>query len=251
MKIYLGLFGLYRTFEKTYKNLFSNLIDNNPNCSFDIHINTETNTKYTKSTKKYYTENELNILFQKYYKSHLKKINYSTPKKGTRASGHMYSRVKFLINEQYNNDNEKYDLYFFMRIDCIFLKKLDLYNYANKLDKNMVKMICSAHRRSESFDHDRDWDMGIVSKNIDNIYKRVSNDFNILKPNPDNNELKKMAKIIKCNNIFTKYNLPLPYEIEKQYKSGWEWYRNLADYSFNKLIAPLWYEDEFFLRILR
>ena len=46
MKIYLGLFGCYRTFEKTYKNLFSNLIHNNPMCSFDIHINTETIPKY-------------------------------------------------------------------------------------------------------------------------------------------------------------------------------------------------------------
>ena len=41
MKVFLGLFGCYRTFEKTSKNLFTNLIDNNPDCNFDIYINTE------------------------------------------------------------------------------------------------------------------------------------------------------------------------------------------------------------------
>ena len=63
MKIYLGLFGCYRTFEKTYKNLFNNLIHNNPKCSFDIYINTETIPKYVHKKwgneyhkKKYYTE---------------------------------------------------------------------------------------------------------------------------------------------------------------------------------------------------
>lgn len=248
MKIYLGLFGCYRTFEKTYENLFSNLIHNNPTCSFDIHINTETIPKYVhkkwgNETKKYYTEDELNILFQKHYKSHLKKITYYTHEKGFP----FYERIKRLISE--HNDNEKYDLYFFMRIDCIFLKKLDLYNYANKLDKNMVKLICSDIVFRKRFDHDRDWDMGIVSKNIDNIYKFVIQDFNKL--TPDNNELKKLAKVIKCNNIFTIYDLPLPSEIEKRYKSDWHYNANCIVYSFNKLIAPLWYEDEFFLCILR
>ena len=59
-----------------------------------------------------------------------------------------------------------------------------------------------------------------------------------------------MAKVIKCNNIFTFYDLPLPSEIEKQYKSGWRYSNNCIIYSFNKLVAPLWYEDEF-LCILR
>ena len=253
MKIYLGLFGCYRTFEKTYKNLFSNLIDNNPKCSFDIYINTETNPKYIHEKwnkeevqKKYdiYTQDELNILFQKCYKSHLKKITYYTFEKGFP----FYSRIKILINEHYDSE-KKYDLYFFMRIDCIFLKKLDLYNYANKLDENMVKVICNNAVYPGRFDHNRDWDMGIVSKNIDNIHKFVLQEFDIL--TPDNNELKEMAKVIKCNNIFTIYNLPLPLEIEKQYKSDWHYHINRVFYSFNKLIAPLWYEDEFFLCVLR
>ena len=91
--------------------------------------------------------------------------------------------------------------------------------------------------------------MGIVSKNIDNIFKFVSQDFEKL--TPDNNELKNIAKIIKCNNIFTKYDLPLPLEIEKQYKSQWHYFINCMIYSFNKLISPLSYEDKFFLCILR
>ena len=250
MKIYLGLFGCYRTFEKTYKNLFNNLIDNNPQCHFDIYINTETIPKYVHEKwgdetkkKKYYTEDELNILFKKYYKNNLKKITYYTHEKGSP----WYSRIKFLIND--HNDNEKYDLYFFMRIDCIFLKKLDLYSYANKLDKNMIKQICRDVVIRGRLEHDRDWDMGLVSKNIDNINKLVSYDFKVL--TPDDNELKKMAKEIKCNNILTIYDLPLPSEIEKKYKSGWHYKYNCHIYSFNILIDPLWYEDEFFLSILR
>jgi len=265
MKVYLGLVGCYRTFEKTSENLFSDLIYNNPTCTFDIHINTETIPKYVHKkwgdensdvfcknwrTEKYYTEDELNILFKKHYKSHLKKITYYTHEKGSP----FYERIKTLINE--HNDNEKYDLYFFMRIDCILSKKLDLYNYANKLDKNMVKLICRGDNvqwagggKDERFDHNRDWDMGIISKNIDNIHKFVTYNYNTL--TPDNNELKKMAKVIKCNNIFTKYDLPLPSKIEKQYKSSWMYMHNCDIYSFNKQIAPLWYEDEFFLCILR
>ena len=105
MKVYLGLVGCYRTFEKTYENLFSHLIYNNPKCSFDIHINTESIPKYvhekwSNETKKYYTEDELNILFQKHYKSHLKKITYYTFEKGNP----IYSRIKFLINQHYDND---------------------------------------------------------------------------------------------------------------------------------------------------
>ena len=248
MKIYLGLFGCYRTFEKTYKNLFDNLIDNNPKCSFDIHINTETIPKYVhekwgNETKKYYTEDKLNILFQKHYKSHLKKITYYTLEKGFP----FYVRIKNLIKDIENR--EKYDLYFFMRIDCIFLKKIDLYNYINKLDKNMVKLICRDITYPGRFDHNRDWDMGVVSKNIDNINKFVSQDFNKL--SPDDYELKKMAKVIKCNNIYTIYDLPLSSEIEKKYKNYWHYSVNCMIYSFNKLIAPLWYEDEFFLCIIR
>ena len=185
-------------------------------------------------------------MFQKCYKSNLKKITYYTLDGKTFP---FYTRIKHLINEHNDNNNEKYDLYFFMRIDCIFLKKLDLYNYANKLDKNIAKLICRDVVFPKRFDHDRDWDMGIVSKNIDNIHKFVLQDFDKL--TPDNNELKKMAKVIKCNNIFTIYDLPLPSEIEKQYKSNWHYSINCNFYSFNKLIAPLWYEDEFFLCILR
>ena len=64
-----------------------------------------------------------------------------------------------------------------MRIDCIFLEKLDLYNYANKLDKNMVKLIC--RQFFQKICHDRDWDM-YLSKNIDNINKFVLQDFDKL-----------------------------------------------------------------------
>jgi len=254
MKVYLGLFGNYRTFEKTFENLFSHLIDNNPHCSFDIYINTENKSIYQHKKWKNttypnyanYTEDELNTLFQKCYKSNLKKITYYTIDGKTFP---FYARIKHLINEHNDNNNEKYDLYFFMRIDCIFLKKLDLYNYANKLEKNMIKLICGNICDPNRESHDRDWDWGIVSKNIDNIYKFVLQDFDIL--TPDDRELQKMAKVTKCNNLFTRYDLPLPSEIEKKYKSEWHYRINCMIYSFNKLVGPLWYEDDFFLSIVR
>lgn len=251
MKIYLGLVGCYRTFEKTYKNLFSHLIDNNPKCNFDIYINTETKPKYVHKKwgnrhlkKKYLTEEKLTLSFHKYYKSHLKKITYYTHEKGYP----IFERMKILINEHHANET-KYDLYIFMRIDCIFVKKLDIYHYVNQLDTNIVKLICRDQIVPKRFDHNRDWDMGILSKNIHNIQKFICNDFNNL--TPDDKELKQMSKIIKCKNVFSMYELPLPLEIEKQYKSNWHYDINCRIYSFNKLIAPLWYEDTFFLRILR
>ena len=255
LKVYIGLIGNYRTFEQTYKSLFINLIDANPSCNFDIYINTEVEegiindkwkrknhikTKYNK-----YTKEDLDLLFKKNYKSNLKQITYLTIKRRTPWR----PRIKKLINDYKNTNNNSYDLFFFMRIDCVFLNKLNILNYANKLDNNIVKMICRDIIVPDRFDHDRDWDMGVVSKNIDNIYKFVSYDYQFL--TTDDSELEKLLKKIKCNGIFTKYNLPLPRDVEIKYKNGWHYRNNCATYSFNKLIGPLWYEDEFFLSILR
>lgn len=195
-----------------------------------------------------YSNEELNLLFKKYYKQHLKKITYFTLTNSDIEVAPFHKRIKLLINE-YKNNNEKYDLYIFIRIDCAFLKKLNLYNYSYKLDSNMVKFICHDIVRPNRLDHNRDWDMGIISKNIENINKYVLQDFKKL--TPDDYELKKMAKIIKCNNIFTKYNLPLSSEIEKIYKKSWQYLHNCEIYSFNKLISPLWYENDFYLSIIR
>ena len=187
-------------------------------------------------------------MFKKHYKSHLKNITYKSLHYGYSGSA-FYGRNKLLIDEYRNNNNEKYDLYLFMRIDCIFLKKINIHDYVNTLDENMVKLICRDEIFPNRFDHNRDFDMGIVSKNIDNIYKWITYDFKHLIP--QDIELKENAKKINCINIFTLYDLPLPKKEEQKYKSSWQYLVNCRAYSFDKLIAPLRYEDNFVLSILR
>ena len=186
----------------------------------------------------------MDTLFKKCYKSNLKNITYKTLEKGHP----FFTRVKYLINEK-NQNKEKYDLYFFMRIDCIFSKKINISNLTNKLNDNIVKLICSNNVFKKRLDHNRDWDFGIYSKNIDNILKYMTSNYDKILPN--NYELKIMSKTIKCINIFSRYKLPLPKKIERKYKNNWHYNFNSNIYSFNKNVAPLWFEDNFFLTILR
>ena len=253
MRIYLGLVGCYRTFENCSKNLFTNLIDHNSQYIFDIYINTEydqiyEHDKWAGETKKYYkyTQNDLENLFQKNYKTEFKVATYYTHDNEESRLSPVNARVKRLLNER---NNIEYDLYIFMRMDCIFSVQLDLHNYINKLDKDMVKLICRDVECPERYDHNRDWDMGILSKNADNIYKWASRDYT--QQSPDDRELKENLKQVKCNSVLTRHNLPLPVGIEKKYKSDWRYRFNCNVYSFNKQISPLWFEDEFFLSIFR
>lgn len=252
MKVYLCLFGCYRTFQTTSLTLFTHLINNNTNCTFDIYINTEycniyNNEKWgNKINSCKYNKEELNNYFKKCYGSYLKNITYFTITKKYDNGSPYVQRIRNSINELDTDNN--YDLYLFMRIDCVLSKKINVHEYTNKLNNNIVKYICRDVQRGECArkDHDRDWDMGIVSKNIDNIRKLMNGDFHHLPP-PNDNELKLMMNLINCNNDL---NHGIVSNIE-EYKNGW-WYKyNCNVYSFNKNVAPLWYEDDFYLSIIR
>ena len=255
MRVYLCLFGCYRTFKKTRSALFTNLINNNTNCIFDIYVNTEYNNVYTHEKwdndhfKQYNCSKEkLDYYFKDIYGSNLKNVTYFTIANQYDNGGPMIQRIRNSISTLETENN--YDLYLFMRIDCILSKKLNLYEYTHKLNNDIVKYICRDVCRGKCSrkDHERDWDMGVVSQNIDNIRKLVNreSDFNHL-PSPNDEELRLMMKSIKCNNDFSQGIV----ENMDEYKKGW-WYGHMLNtYSFNKTIAPLWYEDDFFLSIIR
>lgn len=249
MTIYLGLYGCYRTFEKTYNNLFINLIENNKNFNFDIYINTEyeigiQSGRINNQTEYYkYSKEELDIILKKCYKPHLKNITYKTLK-----TINNFPRVSDLINECKNN-KKMYDLYIFIRLDCLLSYKIDLDNYIKTFDNNNVKLICRDDIHHNRMDHNTDWNMGIVSKNVDNINKFILNEYKILEP--DDYELKNLLDSINCKGIYKNINLPFPNHIENIYKKDWCYYFNKQVYSFNKLVAHLSFEDSFYLKIIR
>jgi hypothetical protein len=136
-----------------------------------------------------------------------------------------------------------------MRLDCLLSNKINISDYIKTFNSNNVKLICRDVVLSNRVDHNRDWNMGIISKNIDNIYTFVLTNYEIL--NPNDNELKNLLELIKCNSIFKLYQLPLPKIIENNYKNKWNSGFNKEVYSFNTLIAPLSFEDTFYLKIIR
>lgn len=249
MSIYVGLYGCYRTFEETYNNLFINLIENNKNYNFDIYINTEykkgyQHTKWNNSNKDYkYSQEKLDNILKKCYKSHLKNITYESLKKHNN-----FPRVTNLINDCKNN-KKTYDLYIFIRLDCLLSYKINLDNYIKTFNHNNVKLICRDIVFEGRQDHNRDWNMGIISKNIDNIKTFILNDYKILEP--DDNELKNLLDSVKCISIYKSISLPFPPELEYRYKKDWRYGFNKEVFSFNKLVAPLTFEDSFYLKIIR
>jgi hypothetical protein len=254
--VYIGLHGCYRTFEKTCEGLFLNLIENNKDYKFDIYINTECIKGY--EPKKWdkndlilqykYTKEDLDTLFKKCYKSHLKEVTYETL-----TTPGWFPRVKTLIENYKNNNNKKYDLYIFIRIDCLITQKINLSSYISNLDNNTVKLICRGGNIDPNrWDHNRDWDMGILSKNINNIYTFVKPFYNHYETIiPNNNELKTMMNSIKCEGAIFKLSFQEFSKIEKQYENSWEHILHCRFYIFNKLILPLCFEDNFFLLIIR
>lgn len=98
-----------------------------------------------------------------------------------------FPRVSNLINECKNN-KKIYDLYIFITLDCLLLYKINLDNYIKTFNHDNVKLICSDIVCLNRMDYNRDWNMGIISKNIDNIKTFILDDYKILEP--DDNELK-------------------------------------------------------------
>ncbi len=61
-----------------------------------------------------------------------------------------------------------------------------------------------------------------------------------------------MSKIIKNNNILTRYD-KLPWHVEKEYLRlpGRCYRKHVELYSFNKTVGPIMFEDKLYLKIIR
>lgn len=100
-KILLGIVGQYRTFEKTYSNIYENLINANPEYQFDIILNTDFENKdvidYFNKEKQYINydiENLNKKLNNCYGKNLIKVINYNVSEEDKKME-----HLKFLKKE--------------------------------------------------------------------------------------------------------------------------------------------------------
>lgn len=249
-KIFLGLFGSYRTFEKTSELLFTNLIDNNKNHEFEIYINTECdqgylNKKWENHSNNYnkYNKNELDLLFKKHYKKNLKNVTYVTKFDSSPIS----TRVRYLIFDNIVNKSDniivnEFDLYIFLRLDVCFIDKINIDKYLfddsiylinRNLEFDMKSDICPNGR----MDHNRDSDMGIISKNIKNIII-FTGGFKLL--NPELDDIVKSCISIGIVLFFKNYDSLKPSDkIYEQYISHSSYYFHNRLYSYCKQFAPI------------
>ena len=160
MKILLGIVGQYRTFEKTYKNIYDNLINNNSSHDFEIVLNTDYTNKdiidpnNKKKTNIYYEKDELLEKFNNFYGKHLKQtIDYNVSDNDINNGA--FQIFKKRISIICENIKEKYDLYIFIRFDVIFQNKVDINKYIN----NSFNFICRELSHDTRIDHHRDWDL--------------------------------------------------------------------------------------------
>jgi hypothetical protein len=166
-KLLIGFVGLYRTFEKTFENIFSKFICPNMD-EFDISIiiNTDYNCTATSSwvqrggeIDQYYKyndheviENKLKMAYGKY--GQLKEIiwySYKEKKIGT-LDPYAMRISQILKNEEKNNN--KYDYYAFLRMDIIISKPIIIKNILK--ENSMICIAGSKYRKCHTFN--RDWD---------------------------------------------------------------------------------------------
>jgi hypothetical protein len=173
MKILLSICGQYRTFEKTFSNIYENLINYNKNCEFDIILNTDESNvdtmvyyKKPKYKKYHYDKETLDEKFKICYGKNLKKIIYYNVSEDDIKAGCVIfqKRCHQIVNYVIEN-NLLYDMYIFIRFDVIFSCPINLQNY---LDKNL-SFICSNTKKDGRLDHNRDWDYCLISNNINAI----------------------------------------------------------------------------------
>jgi hypothetical protein len=183
-KVLLGLVGLPRTFKKTSKYLFDNLINNNSDYEFEIIINTDSkfiNTgKYDskKSKYSYDTIEELEINFNITYGNIIKKITYLDYDPFCNSYPWLV-RISHIIN---NQQIDNYDFFIFLRMDVIIVNPINLNNITDTL-----YIGTHPYQRSGIF-LNKDWDfLWIADKN--SFYLFFSNFVEYFKKTSNDNRL--------------------------------------------------------------
>jgi len=143
-KILFAFVGQTRTFEKTYQNIFDNLIiPYKDTYQFDIIIHTE-------NTDDNYLDTKLKNCYNKH--NQLKYIHYEILSRQKHKSYEMFGvRVAKVLELEENN---KYDYYIFCRLDVVILNKINL---ELLLSENKFTSISSLSTRPCNT-HTHDWD---------------------------------------------------------------------------------------------
>lgn len=162
MRILLGIVGQYRTFEKTYANIYENLIFANPDHKFDIILNTDIINEDVidpwnkEKSRVHYDAQELYKKFEECYGNNLiKVIDYNVTEDDKKNGALNIFKKRINITSEYIKENSlNYQLYVFIRFDVYFSNKVKLDRYFN----NSFNFICRNLSHPERLDHHRDWD---------------------------------------------------------------------------------------------
>ena len=169
MKCLIAISGQYRTFEKTYQNILSNVINCNPDYEFDIILSTDFENRNIfrydgdinfsgETFGKQDLESRLNACYGKYLK-HIIYYNIREDERNIPGSVIFFKR-NILVMNYVEENNIKYDKIICMRFDIVFSSPVNL-NFKNKLI-----FICGEQRNSLRIDHVSDWDFCFLSDNI-------------------------------------------------------------------------------------
>ena len=226
----LGMVGLYRTFEETSKNIYDNVIKNNPDYDFTIIINTDykcDDLKKNNRDKRYkqiiydkdILESKLKDIYSKF--GNLKKIIYFN-----NNGKYKTDLFRIGIKQILDDESKKYDMYIFSRLDVILNKPIKISDFTHF---NKIYTITGGTFWEQRYDHDKDWDYFILGPStsvpiyINNYRKKC--DFT-------QKEVIELGNINKNNGLFYRnysnniINFEIP-EIEKWVINYWRELINL------------------------
>lgn len=219
------LFGLPRTFVKCSENINNYLINNNKNYEFTIIVSTDLDCK---NHSKWENEIDNYKLSKDDLENKLKQV-YNI-KNITYISGPIYNiyNNKIIMYERLyslleNEKNNNYDIYIYLRLDCILLQPIYLDHFSNKFS------IITRYYGGGGHFHNKDWDFmwlgcnnafKIWCYNILKKYKDIYTEhYSLINNNYIDNTLDYDTDLDEetFNNISEKYNIVPNVSIFKQY----------------------------------
>lgn len=246
----IGIVGLYRTFERTSNNIYTNIIKENPDYNFTIIVNTELENDdlIKKRDKNYekiiYSKNVLEKkLKEKYGKFGNLKITYFSNKGVFKAD-----LFKKRANKVIDMESKKYDMCIFIRPDLIINKPINIDNYNHE---QKIYTIPSSNDSLTRFDHTNDFDLMLIGKFklISKYFKHKSN-LKILKKK----DVIDLGKLNGNNGLFLRNYQKNITEFKIKRTSRWvtNWWLFLIDlYKTQKIILSFNNHENIKSKILR
>lgn len=254
MKILLGIVGQYRTFEKTYSNIYENLINANPEHEFDIILNTDFENKNVGNNwnipgKQYinYDMENLHNKFDKCYGNNLIKIiNYNVNDYDIKNGAFEIFKKRINITCDFIKDNllDTYQLYIFLRFDVFFPNKINLEKYLN----NSFNFICGVPTHDSRIDHHKDWDFCWIFSDLlynDYFNGKYAADY-IVKDNLSVNELLEFSNNINFKTGYTNLVKEKNHVFEHWVKNFWIIFYNMYQ---NKCLIN--FDEEYYTELQR